>query len=68
MPKEFLSGNILRIYIPNPRRFNLRIPTGNEAGANGQWLPAGKLPTGRSEAIINFDKKYTPELITQEVK
>jgi hypothetical protein len=24
----------------------LRLPSGNEAGANIQWIPGGKLPTG----------------------
>jgi hypothetical protein len=32
---------------------NLRMPSGNEAGANNLWLPGGKLPTGQSEAVVN---------------
>jgi hypothetical protein len=32
---------------------NLRIPSGNEAGANEFWIPGGKLPDGNSEAVID---------------
>ncbi|GHT19615.1 hypothetical protein FACS189429_7440 [Bacteroidia bacterium] len=32
---------------------NLRMPTGNEAGANTEGYPGGKLPNGYLETIIN---------------
>jgi hypothetical protein len=32
---------------------NMRIPNGNEAGANTQWLPGGVLPSGANEAVID---------------
>ena len=32
---------------------NIRIPSGNEAGANAQWLPGGILPSGANEAVID---------------
>ncbi len=44
---------MVRIDIPNPSLLNLRMPNGNEMGANSQWIPGGLLPTGRSEAVIN---------------
>ena len=44
-----------RIDIPNPRELNLRMPSGNEAGANEFWIPGGKLPTGNLEAVIDAD-------------
>ena len=44
---------VLRIDIPEPQTYNLRIPTGNEAGANDLWLPGGLLPDGLSEAVID---------------
>ncbi|WP_244132827.1 DUF6531 domain-containing protein [Burkholderia sp. BCC0397] len=51
---DFLSSNQLyRIDIPNPRELNLRMPSGNEAGANEFWIPGGKLPTGNLEAVID---------------
>ncbi len=31
----------------------MRMPSGNELGANPQWLPGGKLPTGYSEIVID---------------
>ncbi|CAO3309729.1 hypothetical protein METHP14_40165 [Pseudomonas sp. P14-2025] len=32
---------------------NLRIPSGNEAGANEFWISGGKLPHGNSEVVID---------------
>lgn len=32
---------------------NLRMPSGNEAGANEHWIPGGFLPTGIPEAVID---------------
>lgn len=60
LPEGFLEGNeLVRVDIPDPRELNLRIPSGNEAGANDQWIPGGKLPTGNSEAVI--DAKGIPD-------
>jgi len=50
----FLGEELVRIDISNPREFGLRLPTGNEAGANPFWLPGGQLPTGISEAVIDL--------------
>ncbi len=68
LPKDFLSSNQLyRIDIANPRELNLRIPSGNEAGANEFWIPGGKLPTGNLEAVIDAgglpDTRYTSTLV-----
>lgn len=32
---------------------NLRMPTGNEAGANNLWVPGGITKNGKSEAVID---------------
>lgn len=54
LPEGFLDSNTLkRIDIATPADHNLRIPSGNEAGANDQWIPGGQLPDGASEAVIN---------------
>ncbi|WP_197503833.1 hypothetical protein [Mycobacterium sp. 852002-30065_SCH5024008] len=54
LPEGFLdSTNIARIDIADPEEFNLRIPSGNEAGANEQWIPGGLLPDGSSEAVVD---------------
>ncbi|WP_431802057.1 hypothetical protein [Microbacterium sp. bgisy203] len=37
----------------------LRIPTGNEAGANDHWIPGGYLPTGIREAVIDVPSTAT---------
>jgi hypothetical protein len=44
---------IIRIDIPRPRKLHLRLPSGNEIGANELWIPGGKLPNGYSESVID---------------
>jgi hypothetical protein len=48
------SNELLRIDISKPREMGLRVPSGNETGANPKWLPDGKLPNGNNEAVINL--------------
>lgn len=38
---------------------NLRMPSGNEAGANDNWIPGGFLPTGIPEAVIDVPGSAT---------
>ncbi len=64
LPEHFLDDNALvRVDIPKPKELELRIPSGNEAGANDQWIPGGKLPTGNSEAVVDVagisDTRYS---------
>lgn len=40
---QLKNGSLVRIDISNPRSAGLRVPSGNEAGANSQWIPEGKL-------------------------
>jgi hypothetical protein len=42
-----------RIDIPNPKELDLRLPSGNEMGANKLWLPGGKTINGKVEAVVN---------------
>jgi uncharacterized Zn-binding protein involved in type VI secretion len=57
LPDGFLKTNeLVRVDISSPRDSGLRIPSGNEAGANDLWIPGGKLPTGASEAVIDAPK------------
>jgi len=54
LPENFLeNNNLVRVDIPNPKELNIRIPSGNEAGANDLWIPGGKLPSGDLEAVID---------------
>ncbi|MCV7227130.1 NAD(+)--arginine ADP-ribosyltransferase [Mycolicibacterium komossense] len=48
----FKEYDIVRVDIDDPRSYDLRVPSGNEAGANSQWLPGGFLPKGMPEAVI----------------
>jgi len=54
LPEGFLEDNkIVRIDVADPEQYNLRIPSGNEAGANSEWIPGGYLPDGLPEAVID---------------
>jgi hypothetical protein len=54
LPENFLDSNrLVRVDIPEPQELNLRMPSGNEAGANDLWIPGGKLPNGNSEAVVD---------------
>ncbi|KAF0813533.1 hypothetical protein IGB42_01884 [Andreprevotia sp. IGB-42] len=55
LKKDFFdTDKLVRVDIPKPRELNLRVPSGNEAGANEFWIPGGKLPTGANEAIVDL--------------
>lgn len=49
----FHTDGVVRVDVPEPNNFDLRIPSGNEAGANDQRMPGGFLPTGMPEAVID---------------
>lgn len=53
LPDGFFDSAVVRVDIPQPQDAGLRMPSGNEAGANDLWIPGGKLPTGLSEAVID---------------
>ena len=52
MPKNYCDG-LIRIDAPNTPELNIRIPSGNETGANIHWIPGGKTSGGVPEAITN---------------
>ena len=48
----FFSDNIImRVDVTSP--VSVRMPSGNEAGANSNWIPGGILPTGFTEGVID---------------
>jgi hypothetical protein len=57
------SKKLVRIDISHPDDFNLRIPSGNEAGANEQWIPGGLLPDGAAEAVVDAEKYRLPVIV-----
>jgi RHS repeat-associated protein len=44
---------LYRIDVQNPEKFNLRMPSGNEDGANTLWEPGGFVPGGSAEAVVD---------------
>ncbi|WP_300976273.1 RHS repeat-associated core domain-containing protein [Alkalimonas sp.] len=68
LPRKMLEGNdLMRVDFANPSVLGLRIPSGNEAGANDFWLVGGKLPDGSSEAIIDVGGVPTSGYISKNV-
>lgn len=63
---HFGPGAIVRVDVPNPKEYNLRIPSGNEAAVNGLWIPGGKLPTGHLEAVVDIQRE-SPGLIKSTI-
>ena len=54
LPEGQLDGNtLMRVDFEQPRQLDLRVPSGNEAGANDLWIPGGRLPDGSAEAVID---------------
>jgi hypothetical protein len=49
----FNDFHVFRVDIPDAENYNLRMPSGNEAGANEYWLPGGLLPEGMPEAVVD---------------
>ena len=47
------GGGLIRIDVDNLEGLNLRMPTGNETGANSLWIPGGRTSGGVPEAITN---------------
>lgn len=52
----FDAEGVVRVDVHDPDNYGLRVPSGNEAGTNDQWIPGGFLPTGMPEAIIDGAK------------
>ena len=53
----FLSnGNTVAAVIDPADLDNLRIPSGNEGGANDQWIPGGFTSGGVPEAVVDLSE------------
>ncbi len=55
---------MIRIDIPQLDDYNLRIPSGNEAGSNEYWLPGGILPDGACGKHVIDGSKVPHENLT----
>ena len=58
----------MRIDIENIDGLNLRIPSGNELGANEYWIPGGKTDGGIPEAVTDLIKKDPSRVKITELK
>lgn len=47
------GGGLVKVDINNPNDFSLRMPSGNEAGANNFYTPGGFTSGGTPEAVVN---------------
>lgn len=69
LPSGFFStGNVVRVDIPKPGDFNLRIPSGNEAGVNEFWVPGGILPNNNAEVVIDAGSILPSDYTVSPVK
>ncbi|OUY05876.1 hypothetical protein [Acinetobacter populi] len=69
IPRNQLNNDsLVKIDILNPKNSGLRLPSGNEAGANSQWIPGGKLPNGNYEAIIDANKIKPSQIIVNPIR
>jgi hypothetical protein len=55
-PKGYFSdgGGLVRIDVEDISGLNIRMPSGNETGANSLWMPGGKTSGGVPEAITDI--------------
>ena len=47
-----LNGKFTIVNVDNPKSYNMHIPSGNEHGANSEWIPGGFTSGGVPEVIL----------------
>ncbi|WP_051624356.1 hypothetical protein [Clostridium akagii] len=62
------GGGLVQININDVSDLNLRMPSGNEAGANSHWLPGGYTDCGTPEAISNLIPNVDSKVSIIELK
>lgn len=74
IPRDQLANDSLVVVEFHPTRpYEPHVPSGNEWGANDQWLPGGRLPKGDLEAIVHTEgmvngRDYTVrDIVTGEI-
>lgn len=56
IPEDQLADDsIVIVEFHSTESYHPRMPSGNEWGANRQWLPGGRLPQGNLEAVLYTD-------------
>lgn len=67
LDKGYLSGSdTLIVYVEKKDITGLKVPSGNEGGANSHWLPGGYTSGGVAEATMNFSNKPNVTVIEFE--
>lgn len=62
------GGGLVRIDIYDLSGLNLRMPSGNEAGANKHWIPGGRTDGGISEAVTDLIPNTFDNITVTELK
>jgi len=64
---DLTSGNVSALAIDSGDLVNLRIPTGNEAGAisNPNWIPGGYTSGGVAEAVADISSAPFENITSQ---
>ena len=63
-PGHLSSGKMEPVLIEADDFSNIRVPSGNEGGANEHWLPGGFTSGGAPEAVMDFDGvDFTPIIL-----
>ena len=57
------GGGLIRIDIADIQDLNLRLPSGNEYGANSHWVPGGYTDDGIAEAVSDLIPNK-PDVVT----
>lgn len=60
------NQKIYLIKIDSEKASNLRMPSGNEAGADADWIPGGMHKSGFSQAVI--DTVHIEKCVMMEIK
>ncbi|WP_231131773.1 hypothetical protein [Providencia stuartii] len=64
LDKGYLSNSdTMAVYIKKEDFKGLKVPSGNEPGANQYWTPGGKTSGGVSEAVMDFSHKPKVEVV-----
>lgn len=62
------GGGLVRIDVNSVEGLNLRMPSGNEAGANNHWIPGGKTDGGVPEAVTDLIPNNPSNVTITELK
>ena len=62
------GGGLIKLDIKDLDGLNLRMPSGNEAGANSHWIPGGKTDGGVPEAVTDLIPNDPSNITVSEIK